>query len=165
MSRSRSPGGPEEKLRKLRAQIEEFVTDHKLDERVGRIMNNMHPVDLKRVLGTPFPTDCRNNTAFVISTIRKTEQEGGRPQGYRWDGRSWSEPKPRPKDGSRSRSPGRRGGGGGGGGRGARRDSRASSRSCSRGRRRRRDRSRSRRRRDKDRGRRRRRRSRSDSSR
>eukprot|EP00411_Alexandrium_monilatum_P020844 CAMPEP_0175208494 /NCGR_PEP_ID=MMETSP0093-20121207/13650_1 /TAXON_ID=311494 /ORGANISM="Alexandrium monilatum, Strain CCMP3105" /LENGTH=102 /DNA_ID=CAMNT_0016501677 /DNA_START=76 /DNA_END=380 /DNA_ORIENTATION=+ len=102
MSRSRSRGGQEDKIRRLREEIEDFCSLHKLDERASRIMTNMHPVDIKKVIGTPFPTDCRNATAFVVSSIRKVEQEAGRPQGYRWDGRSWSEPKPRRKEESRS---------------------------------------------------------------
>merc|ERR1719384_1561421 len=44
-------------------------------------------------MGTAFPQDCRSTIAFVVSVIRKVETEAGRPQGYRWDGRSWSEPK------------------------------------------------------------------------
>eukprot|EP00411_Alexandrium_monilatum_P028672 CAMPEP_0175367716 /NCGR_PEP_ID=MMETSP0095-20121207/19806_1 /TAXON_ID=311494 /ORGANISM="Alexandrium monilatum, Strain CCMP3105" /LENGTH=227 /DNA_ID=CAMNT_0016665783 /DNA_START=86 /DNA_END=767 /DNA_ORIENTATION=- len=77
MSRSRSRGGQEDKIRRLREEIEDFCSLHKLDERASRIMTNMHPVDIKKVIGTPFPTDCRNATAFVVSSIRKVEQEAG----------------------------------------------------------------------------------------
>mmetsp|Transcript_86897 Transcript_86897/g.246407 ORF Transcript_86897/g.246407 Transcript_86897/m.246407 type:complete len:149 (-) Transcript_86897:154-600(-) len=121
MSRSRSPGGRDdrspggdhdERLARLRGQLEDFTNKHKLDDRANRIMTNMHPVDAKKVMATPFPKDCRSSTAFVVSVIRKVENEAGRPQGYRWDGRSWSEPKARGRD---SRSPSRGGGRGGGG--------------------------------------------------
>mmetsp|Transcript_75508 Transcript_75508/g.149275 ORF Transcript_75508/g.149275 Transcript_75508/m.149275 type:complete len:206 (-) Transcript_75508:39-656(-) len=104
MSKMSPAGNHEDRLRRLREQIEDFCGRHRLDDRASRIMANMHPADIRKVVATPFPTDCRNPTAFVVSVIRKVEQEAGRAQGYRWDGRSWSEPKLRGRD-SRSRSP------------------------------------------------------------
>merc|ERR1719499_2823566 len=79
------------KLRRLRRKIEDFVDKHKLDDRVARIMNNMHPRDAKIVLKVSFPDDCRSPSCFIVSQIRRTESEAGRPKDYRWDGRSWSE--------------------------------------------------------------------------
>mmetsp|Transcript_9327 Transcript_9327/g.16847 ORF Transcript_9327/g.16847 Transcript_9327/m.16847 type:complete len:154 (-) Transcript_9327:182-643(-) len=125
MSRSRSPG---DKRARLREQIERFVDTHKLDDKVCRIMSNMHPADVRRVMDAAFPQDVRNPSGFIISAIRKVEKESDRPQGYRWDGRSWSEPpRGRRRESSRSRDRGRgrgrsdsrsrsrRGGGGRGG--------------------------------------------------
>merc|ERR1719330_1594866 len=101
-SRSRSPDNLDDRLSRLREKIEDFASDKKLDDRATRILMNMHPIDVKRVMTTPFPDDCRSTVGFVVSVIRKVEKEAGRPQGYRWDGRSWSEPKHERKD---SRSP------------------------------------------------------------
>eukprot|EP00933_Yihiella_yeosuensis_P020118 TRINITY_DN16215_c0_g2_i1.p1 TRINITY_DN16215_c0_g2~~TRINITY_DN16215_c0_g2_i1.p1 ORF type:complete len:174 (-),score=21.77 TRINITY_DN16215_c0_g2_i1:166-687(-) len=138
--RSRSKSGDmDERTQRHKEKIDDFASDKKLDERATRILQNMHPVDSNRVMDTPFPEDVRNTVAFVISTIRKVENETGRPQGYRWDGRSWSEP---PK--GYKRSPNRYGGGQ----RGGRRDRRdRRDRSDSRRSRRRRSPSRRRRRR------------------
>lgn len=123
-SRSRSPANIEDKISQLKEKIEDFASDKRLDDRATRILMNMHPIDVKKVMSTAFPQDCRSTTAFVVSVIRKVENEAGRPQGYRWDGRSWSEPAPergerRGRGGgdSRARSPpprrNDRGGGGG----------------------------------------------------
>eukprot|EP00448_Togula_jolla_P003242 CAMPEP_0170603188 /NCGR_PEP_ID=MMETSP0224-20130122/18782_1 /TAXON_ID=285029 /ORGANISM="Togula jolla, Strain CCCM 725" /LENGTH=179 /DNA_ID=CAMNT_0010928059 /DNA_START=160 /DNA_END=696 /DNA_ORIENTATION=+ len=54
-------------------------------------MTNMHPVDVKKVMAHPFPEDVRSPSGFVVSVIRKVEGEAGRPPGYRWDGKSWSD--------------------------------------------------------------------------
>mmetsp|Transcript_8687 Transcript_8687/g.19030 ORF Transcript_8687/g.19030 Transcript_8687/m.19030 type:complete len:187 (+) Transcript_8687:76-636(+) len=117
MSRSRSPLAERARLRE---KIEAFADTHKLDDRAVRIMTNMHPVDVKKVMAHPFPEDVRSPSGFVVSVIRKVEGEAGRPPGYRWDGKSWSEPPRRRASGSRSRS---RGGG----------RSRSRSRGCRRG--------------------------------
>lgn len=81
----------EERVVRIRRKIEDFVEDHGLDDRVSRIMHNMHPRDVEKVLLVNFPDDCRNPSGFVVSQIRKTETEACRPKDYRWDGRSWSE--------------------------------------------------------------------------
>eukprot|EP00928_Gymnodinium_smaydae_P087115 TRINITY_DN7144_c0_g1_i1.p1 TRINITY_DN7144_c0_g1~~TRINITY_DN7144_c0_g1_i1.p1 ORF type:complete len:172 (+),score=28.25 TRINITY_DN7144_c0_g1_i1:155-670(+) len=114
-SRSRGGGGNGDKLLRLRKQIEDFCDKNKLDDKVSRIMTNMHPTDAKQVMDAPFPSEVRSPSGFVISVIRKVEKENQRPQGYRWDGHSWDEPPKASRGGSRSRS---RGGGGRGGGRG-----------------------------------------------
>eukprot|EP00929_Paragymnodinium_shiwhaense_P087080 TRINITY_DN47384_c0_g1_i1.p1 TRINITY_DN47384_c0_g1~~TRINITY_DN47384_c0_g1_i1.p1 ORF type:complete len:303 (-),score=57.06 TRINITY_DN47384_c0_g1_i1:87-995(-) len=100
-SRSRSRGkseenlSPEERLARLRQELEDFTKKHDLDDRAHRIMANMHPFDVRAVMKHPFPTDCRNPTGFVVSVIRKVETEACRAQGYKWDGVDWSEPKKR----------------------------------------------------------------------
>merc|ERR1712007_406721 len=81
----------EARLRKLRRQIDDYVHKHKLDHRVSGIMQNMHPGDVTKVMQVPFPEDCRNPSGFVVSQIRRTERDVGRPKDYRWDGRSWNE--------------------------------------------------------------------------
>mmetsp|Transcript_45338 Transcript_45338/g.84549 ORF Transcript_45338/g.84549 Transcript_45338/m.84549 type:complete len:153 (-) Transcript_45338:96-554(-) len=97
-------GGDEfdDRLAKLRRDISDFVEDNKLDDRVARIMQNMHPVDVQKVMKISFPDDCRSPSGFVVAQIRKAESEAGRPKDYRWDGRSFSE---------QSRDRGRRDGG------------------------------------------------------
>ncbi|CAK9054237.1 Alpha/beta hydrolase domain-containing protein 13 [Durusdinium trenchii] len=90
------------RISKLRRDIDDFVKDNKLDERVGRIMQNMHPLDVQKVIKINFPDDCRSPSGFVVAQIRKAESEAGRPKDYRWDGRSFSE---------QSRDRGRRDGG------------------------------------------------------
>eukprot|EP00440_Ansanella_granifera_P053404 gb/GFBE01057891.1/.p1 GENE.gb/GFBE01057891.1/~~gb/GFBE01057891.1/.p1 ORF type:complete len:152 (+),score=15.01 gb/GFBE01057891.1/:1-456(+) len=92
----------DKKLAKLRRDIQDFIEDNKLDDRVARIMQNMHPRDVEKVLKCEFPEDCRSPSGFVVAQIRKQESEAGRPKDYRWDGRSWSE---------QSRDRGRRDGG------------------------------------------------------
>ncbi|CAE7260132.1 abhd13, partial [Symbiodinium sp. CCMP2592] len=79
------------RLTKLRRDISDFVEDNKLDDRVARIMQNMHPIDVQKVMKISFPDDCRSPSGFVVAQIRKAESEAGRPKDYRWDGRSFSE--------------------------------------------------------------------------
>ncbi|CAJ1428612.1 unnamed protein product [Effrenium voratum] len=90
------------RLAKLRRDIQDFVEDNKLDERVARIMQNMHPIDVQKVMKISFPDDCRSPSGFVVAQIRKAESEAGRPKDYRWDGRTFGE---------QSRDRGRRDGG------------------------------------------------------
>eukprot|EP00927_Polykrikos_kofoidii_P054343 TRINITY_DN48770_c0_g1_i1.p1 TRINITY_DN48770_c0_g1~~TRINITY_DN48770_c0_g1_i1.p1 ORF type:complete len:219 (-),score=24.10 TRINITY_DN48770_c0_g1_i1:209-865(-) len=110
MSRSMSRAGGDlaERCARLQQEIDDFTRKHGVDDRAQRIMLNLHPTDVKNVMATPFPTECRNTTAFVVSTIRKVEKEARRPQSYRWDGKTWSEPRIAPRGLDRGR-----GGGGG----------------------------------------------------
>eukprot|EP00930_Biecheleria_cincta_P094820 TRINITY_DN8636_c0_g1_i1.p1 TRINITY_DN8636_c0_g1~~TRINITY_DN8636_c0_g1_i1.p1 ORF type:complete len:200 (+),score=29.05 TRINITY_DN8636_c0_g1_i1:54-602(+) len=106
-SRSRSKGNDlsfEEKLKRLEDDIRHFVDKHKLEERVERILSTIHGRDAQEILETQFPDDCRNKNGFVVTAIRRLEKERRRPQGYRWDKRSWSEP-PRAASGERAGPP------------------------------------------------------------
>eukprot|EP00913_Durusdinium_trenchii_P029212 g27386.t1 len=47
------------RISKLRRDIDDFVKDNKLDERVGRIMQNMHPLDVQKVIKINFPDDSK----------------------------------------------------------------------------------------------------------
>mmetsp|Transcript_49221 Transcript_49221/g.107062 ORF Transcript_49221/g.107062 Transcript_49221/m.107062 type:complete len:238 (-) Transcript_49221:211-924(-) len=106
----------EARLSRLRKKMEDYVTKNKLDHRVSRILQNMHPSDATKVIAVPLPDDCRNPSGFVVAQIRRTERDVGRPKDYRWDGKVWDEG---PKVGggrdaghrgrSRDRSRGRRG--------------------------------------------------------
>lgn len=108
------------RVRKLRRKIDDYVQRHRLDSRVSGIMQNMHPGDVVKVMEVPFPEDCRNPSGFVVSQIRRTERDAGRPKDYRWNGKTWDQG---PKDfGARDRTPERNGGRDGG--RDGRRDDR-----------------------------------------
>eukprot|EP00931_Biecheleriopsis_adriatica_P057557 TRINITY_DN3415_c0_g1_i1.p1 TRINITY_DN3415_c0_g1~~TRINITY_DN3415_c0_g1_i1.p1 ORF type:complete len:169 (-),score=18.96 TRINITY_DN3415_c0_g1_i1:140-646(-) len=111
-SRSRSNAKDvsfDERIRQLEDDIKHFVKKHNLADSVERILSTIHGRDAEDVISTPFPDDCRNKNGFVVSTVRRMEKERRRPQGYRWDKRSFSEP---PRAGSNDRAgPPRRGGG------------------------------------------------------
>eukprot|EP00927_Polykrikos_kofoidii_P074760 TRINITY_DN70792_c0_g1_i1.p1 TRINITY_DN70792_c0_g1~~TRINITY_DN70792_c0_g1_i1.p1 ORF type:complete len:176 (+),score=25.93 TRINITY_DN70792_c0_g1_i1:134-661(+) len=92
MSHGRSS---DERRRRLRDEIDDFVEKHKLDDKVLGIMANMHPKDVHKVITTPFPQDVRSPCGFVIASIRKVEKEANRPEGYRWDGINWGDEKSR----------------------------------------------------------------------
>ena len=97
---SPSPTCVEERIERLRREIDDFSRDKQLDCRAQRKLLSMHPADAKKVMRTPFPKDCRSTVGFVISVIRKVEAGSGRPQGARWDGRSWDEPPEATSNGS-----------------------------------------------------------------
>lgn len=89
--RSDDDSQPPDRRGKLRDEIKKFSQTNKLDEKVSSIMLHMHPVDVRRVMNHPFPKEVRSANGFVVSTIRRVEDEAQRAAGYRWDGKSWSD--------------------------------------------------------------------------
>eukprot|EP00403_Amphidinium_massartii_P040766 CAMPEP_0178437550 /NCGR_PEP_ID=MMETSP0689_2-20121128/35066_1 /TAXON_ID=160604 /ORGANISM="Amphidinium massartii, Strain CS-259" /LENGTH=188 /DNA_ID=CAMNT_0020059787 /DNA_START=186 /DNA_END=749 /DNA_ORIENTATION=- len=73
-------GGSEKRQDAEDLDIPGFVKRNRLEDRVGRIMNNMHPDDVQRVMSEgDVPENCRNPNAVIVSRIRRVEKEAQRP--------------------------------------------------------------------------------------
>lgn len=93
----------------LDRRIADFVADNGLEDRVGRIMKNMLPDDVEKVLGEgAVPGNCVNPNAVVVARVRRVEKAMQRPNAmkrYDTDGKRERSPSPAPwRERSRSRS-------------------------------------------------------------
>lgn len=69
-----------QRARELDRCIADFVRDNGLEDRVGRIMKNMLPDDVRRVLDEGgVPNNCANPNAVVVARIRRVEKAMERP--------------------------------------------------------------------------------------
>lgn len=105
----------------LDRRIADFVLDNGLEDRVGRIMKNMLPDDVERVLGEGgVPRNCTNPNAVVVARVRRVERAMQRPNAMkRYDKDNGKRPRsPSPYAPRRSRSSRRRSRGRGARGRG-----------------------------------------------
>lgn len=68
----------------LHERIDAFVVEHKLDEKIRRIMKGMVVCDCIKVLEEEIDKQrVRNATAVIISRIRRVEADAGRPNAIR----------------------------------------------------------------------------------
>jgi len=92
----------------LDRRIADFVADNGLEDRVGRIMKNMLPDDVERVLDEgAVPGNCMNPNAVVVARVRRVERAMQRPNAmkrYDKDGTRPHSPSPCALRRSRSRS-------------------------------------------------------------
>jgi len=93
-----------ERARSLDQRIVDFVNENQLETRVARIMHNMLPDDVERVLeeGT-VPQHCSNPNAVVVARVRRIEKAAQRPNAMKRYDTPAADP-PRRSHHSRSRS-------------------------------------------------------------
>jgi len=69
-----------ERASTLGRRISHFVGSNHLEDRVGRMMHNMNPDDIDKVMQEgDVPHQCRNPNAVVVSRIRRIEKNACRP--------------------------------------------------------------------------------------